>query len=354
MAASQPIAYVSPSIDGWVGLFDSKTEGEADPAQTVLELSKRFRTHGIAFRSDDGDYLHYVLADRGELVDRYHSNPGLIMAPLSDAELAALDGKPMELCRAAGVPSARSTEVSGVLRKISTGELGALEGLLQLGRLLGIPNVGATWSTMEWDPRGTRDLRGWERFVRIMPEDLPRAPEPSSPIIREADLPMPKRVATAPSGLPVEVVARPATDDSAYTVWVAHYPAQGPQFREQIIRSVAAELSEVKQPADCMVWMDEVAAEKSPFPRPALRLFFVFARTSQETQSGLLERVALGPFPATRTRLSENALPTLKRAADGTVIRLWEPGTSKAQPQQRVTSDWTTFTLHNRVFDISR
>lgn len=50
--------------------------------------------------------------------------------------------------------------------------------------------------------------------------------------------------------------------------------------------------------------------------------------------------------------MPDTAVPVLKRDAGGTLFRLWPaPGPNKSK-RQKMTVDWGTFSVHNRVFEI--
>lgn len=347
LGGPEPVAYVSPCLQGWVGVFDALTETEEDPAGPALELSAVLETGVLAFRSDDGDYLHYVLAEKGELLDRYHSDPDRVPVCLSPRELRALKGNPDALCRVAGVSTDKTPALAKVLRRVTRRELTVMDGLEELGRLLGIPNISYTWAGMGSYPG---DPIGWDEFTAVAWPELPSLSGCASQTQAEATFLMPKGVTPPGVQLPVEVVNRPP-EGTLGDVWVWYPPPMSATDREHlVVHEAGAELSEIAGQFECVLWIDETPAQGSPFGRPTPRAFFVFSGSTEAARANLLRHYDM-PKPEPGT-LSPHAIPVLKRAMDGSLIRLWPPGTTKGSLKRKVTSDWVRYTLHNRCYEI--
>jgi hypothetical protein len=85
--SSQPFMYVSPSINGWVGVLD-RVGGENEPYVDKLgkAVSRDLKTVMLFLYIYDGDFLIYRLYKNGKLVDRYNSWPDYFDNELGDDE----------------------------------------------------------------------------------------------------------------------------------------------------------------------------------------------------------------------------------------------------------------------------
>lgn len=136
-------ALVTPSVAGWVVVFDAASEDQ--DAELIAELasglSRRFRCPVLAVVNHDDDILWYQLYLSGALEDEYDSCPNYFDP---DAEPAGpTGGDAAKLCGAFG--SDRVAEVAAILGKSGLEEDGytfETERHEALVRALGLPAYG--------------------------------------------------------------------------------------------------------------------------------------------------------------------------------------------------------------------
>ncbi len=160
--------YVAPPIRGWVGLFDllMEKQDEALCEWTARQLSRTLSSVAICFLLHDGDFIRYWLAQRGRLMDRYHSWPDYF-GPIATAETKRLQGRPRVLADLCGMPLA-ALDLARTLRE--PGEF-AFDLLDDLDTILQIPNLLLGHNTVEEDAEQGY-IEGWEGFRRISLREL--------------------------------------------------------------------------------------------------------------------------------------------------------------------------------------
>ncbi|MDF2629182.1 MAG: hypothetical protein K0R39_3013 [Symbiobacteriaceae bacterium] len=75
--SSGPAFFVSPAVDGWVGLHDARMQNQDESLceAVAAKLSAMLKSTAITFLVHDGDFLCYWLAHQGAIVDTYNSMP---------------------------------------------------------------------------------------------------------------------------------------------------------------------------------------------------------------------------------------------------------------------------------------
>lgn len=67
-----PAVFVSPSINGWVGIYDQSLEGVDDPQPELARvLSRELQTVAVSFWLLHDDLFRYFVAENGKLRDEY-------------------------------------------------------------------------------------------------------------------------------------------------------------------------------------------------------------------------------------------------------------------------------------------
>jgi hypothetical protein len=118
--------------------------------------------------------------------------------------------------------------------------------------------------------------------------------------------------------------------------------------KKMLIRTVALHLSEVTGPHECVAWTHEESTADG-------LTFFVYLVLDQSSDSArVLKRIDehLDFEMPTPSLLPGDALPVLKRTKDGSLLRLWPPPGPKGPESQKISIDWGTFVMSNRVFEI--
>lgn len=166
-AATAPIAYVAPAVNGWVGVYDRQSEDQdtALAEGIAMDLSNRLKTVVTSFLVHDGDVLMYWLAVDGDIIDRFTSIPDYFDDDFPDDEREALRGNPRLLAAACDKP-----EAEAALREVLTDEEDDAYGLIsRLSAILGMANadVGFYYLSEPAEP-----VAGWSEFVAIAAGDL--------------------------------------------------------------------------------------------------------------------------------------------------------------------------------------
>lgn len=73
-------AYLCSATPGWLTVYSSKTEDQQEETleEASCVLTRALDCAGIATLMHDDDSFLYLLANRGELIDRYESSPGML------------------------------------------------------------------------------------------------------------------------------------------------------------------------------------------------------------------------------------------------------------------------------------
>ncbi|HWI63648.1 MAG TPA: hypothetical protein VNT75_17580 [Symbiobacteriaceae bacterium] len=168
-----PAVYVSPCINGWVGVYDRSLEGTDDPQPDLARaLSRELQTVAVSFWLLHGDLFRYFVAESGKLRDEYM----FFTSALDREELAfltgqSLTGNPRLLSRLSGQPAAEA-----VLEQLLADEtLIPMEMLGGVASALGIPLWSFSHQYLIDQP--TRDLPAcWDRFAVITQGQLGYVP----------------------------------------------------------------------------------------------------------------------------------------------------------------------------------
>jgi hypothetical protein len=93
---AQSRAYVSPSNNGWITVYDQASDSQDNNEINRLagDLSSRLGTALFAFLVHDSDVFAYYLYDNGDLIDEYNSRPGYFGEMVSDEARQRLAGQP--------------------------------------------------------------------------------------------------------------------------------------------------------------------------------------------------------------------------------------------------------------------
>ena len=141
--ADRPVLFVSPNIDGWIGVHDYAMQGQDESlcARAARDLSALMGTGVITFLVHDGDFLCYWLAKDGAMLDQYNSmpdyfNPRFRSKPSGGnaTSLAEVSGRPdkvWDLAMALKAPGADGFDI-----------------LERLGALLGICDVNVDYGLL--------------------------------------------------------------------------------------------------------------------------------------------------------------------------------------------------------------
>lgn len=149
-----------------------------------------------------------------------------------------------------------------------------------------------------------------------------------------------------------EIVTRPTQRGVEHRVWRMHYPLDflGKKGKDLLLNTVALHLSESDEAIECVIWADEGVVGGTP----SFLIYLTFAHS--EERPGILLRLADDLDPGgtlLESVLNGSAIPTLKRLANGKVIRLWPDPSPDLPGRQKMTVDWGTFEILNRVYVIS-
>src|SRR5438874_2591578 len=74
---ASPRAYVSPPKNGWVTVYEEKSDEQDDAVlrKIAMALSRSLKTAVFAFLVHDSDVLMYWLYNNGQIVDEFNSAP---------------------------------------------------------------------------------------------------------------------------------------------------------------------------------------------------------------------------------------------------------------------------------------
>ncbi|HWI66661.1 MAG TPA: hypothetical protein VNT75_33020 [Symbiobacteriaceae bacterium] len=142
-----PLFLVSPSRNGWVGVHDSKMQGQGEAlcADVARQLSGRLNTTAVTFLIHDGDFLCYWLARNGELLDEYNSMPGYFDEGPSGEPSG---GDPALLAEACCVPG----QVAELAKLLSGPAGNPFDQLESLGRVLQLVDPTVDYDSLTYRP----------------------------------------------------------------------------------------------------------------------------------------------------------------------------------------------------------
>ena len=148
------IAYVSPSDDGDVVLYDQECDEQDQELMASLasELSRELQCPALAVLNHDDDILWYQLYENGELVDQYNSCPSYFDPEAEPASPAGGDAE--KLCNAFGGEDVAVVEQ--ILHKSSFDDDGyafATNRHRDLAAAAGLPqfSVGTGYNSIEYN-----------------------------------------------------------------------------------------------------------------------------------------------------------------------------------------------------------
>jgi hypothetical protein len=155
-------AYVASPKNGWAAVYDeiASSQSESEICRLGEELSRRMKSHVIAFRVHDSDVLCYWLFEHGELIDQFNSNPGYFREGANEALELHLHGRP-ELLLPHCVSGTELKAIEAVLRQGDGVFAIADERLVGLAELLGID-----------ESRALTDFRSIGSDADVHPQDL--------------------------------------------------------------------------------------------------------------------------------------------------------------------------------------
>lgn len=182
-----PIFFVSPAVNGWVGVHDSSMQSQSTDlcVQVATGLSERLQTSAITFLIHDGDFLCYWLARNGVLIDEYNSMPdyfgGAVGADEESEdglegwshEGAPTGGYAAVLSEACGVPE-KEHDIDQILRNPEADAYGLLD---RLGDALGITDSTVDFDLLTYQPlQGAVDttipVSERDRYVEVRRKEL--------------------------------------------------------------------------------------------------------------------------------------------------------------------------------------
>ncbi len=145
---------VSPSINGWVSIYDSYGDWQVpEVGDWAEQLSREMKTAALLFIVHDSDILLYQAYDSGVLLDEYQSIPDY-WGDVTEEEKMRLAGKPDVLAGLAGKPDKK--DVIASLLKADNFTF-ADDQLEALSRELGISNTSFSYAYIA-DLIGTKPL----------------------------------------------------------------------------------------------------------------------------------------------------------------------------------------------------
>ena len=135
----QSRAYVSPPKNGWVTIYDEKSDEQNDAVlrKMAMRLSQTLKTSVFAFLVHDSDILAYWLYRGGDLIDEFDSDPEYFGKRVNEATRARVRGNTdalLPLC----VSGTTREQIDAVLHDPDGGPVFAEELLTELATLLGI------------------------------------------------------------------------------------------------------------------------------------------------------------------------------------------------------------------------
>jgi hypothetical protein len=135
-------AYVSPTKNGWVTVYDEASDDQSDVIlrEIAMGLSETLNTAVFAFVVHDSDVFLYWLFQSGRLIDELDSDPEYFGNKVNEATRARLRGNTaalLPLCR----PGTTAAEIDAVLHDPDAPSGIADELLADLAELLGMDDT---------------------------------------------------------------------------------------------------------------------------------------------------------------------------------------------------------------------
>ena len=113
-------AYVSPAVNGWVGVYPEGTRTDLD--KLAKQLSKQLSCGVFTWNVHNNDIFYYTLFEDGKLRDEFNSSPDYF-DPVSKGEMKRLHGKP-EVLVPFCTPGVSTSQVQEILHPPSRAESG--------------------------------------------------------------------------------------------------------------------------------------------------------------------------------------------------------------------------------------
>ncbi len=156
--------FVSPGLNGWVGVFEKKIEGVRDLSPSIAcHLSEALHTAAMSFALAPGGFLSYCLAENGAVRDQYEYFWDPIEREAVSYHLGKdLSGNPDVVASAIHRPEAASL-LETALRDES---LDSTEVLESIANALGISNWHVSHRYIE-GRTSVDGVDGWAEFVVI-------------------------------------------------------------------------------------------------------------------------------------------------------------------------------------------
>jgi hypothetical protein len=181
-------AYVSPSKQGWVSLYDEKSETQDayEIGRIGSDLSAKLNTAVIAFLVSESTLFVYYIFENGDLVDEYHSTPPPNNAQTQADQRFRFMGRPDELLKFCAPGTARRDIELALLRGDSLMEGGfaasvnAEERLHPLATALRIDDLRIMLGFTDFD-RLKDSIADGASFTRIDNRKIRRSVSPRIP-----------------------------------------------------------------------------------------------------------------------------------------------------------------------------
>jgi len=152
--------YISPVIDGWVGVYpDNHGQDEIIAEKLTAEIKNEI----IQLIVHDDDVFIYTFHKNGKLIDRYNSNPDYF-GEASEEEKKHAKGNPVVFSGLFSSDQINSIEElldpDNVKNTVFTTEL-----LAAFSDIFGLPNTMTSYEYL--DNGETGDVREWDEFEKI-------------------------------------------------------------------------------------------------------------------------------------------------------------------------------------------
>ncbi len=152
--------YISPAIDGWVGVYP---DNHGQDETISEEMAGEIKNEMLQLIVHDDDIFIYSFHKDGRLIDKYNSNPDYF-GEVSEDEKEKVKGNPVVFSGLFSSEQINSLEEllepENVKNMVFTTEL-----LASFSDILGLPN---TLTSYEYLANGeTEDIRKWDEFEKI-------------------------------------------------------------------------------------------------------------------------------------------------------------------------------------------
>lgn len=160
-------AYVSPSKNGWITVYDAASDEQDDAliCRIAAGISRAAKTDVFGFIVHDSDFAGYWLYRCGSVVDQFNSAPDLF-EEVSEETREACRGKTdvlWPLC----VPGTTRAQIDAVIHPEDDFPVFAEKILTDLAPLLGIDNRRISLGFEYFERHGRRILADASEFARV-------------------------------------------------------------------------------------------------------------------------------------------------------------------------------------------